>query len=182
MKDWYSTIYKACIYAGIVSFIIGFFTKLNTSLDAYITGYSILTLGILMILVILFSKLIELTKNESIIQIIYLLLITNGPFILILGIISFVLYLLINYRNNIIKGHIPPSYNSFTNIIVILLIVEFYLINSNISSEKFETTGKMSKVITNLIYLLGVITSICSIILYIILKYYSTDGFTQMLN
>ena len=32
MKDWYSTIYKACIYAGMVSFIIGFFTESNVSL------------------------------------------------------------------------------------------------------------------------------------------------------
>jgi len=182
MKDWYSTIYKACIYAGMVSFIIGFFTESNVSLDAYITGYSVFTLGLLMILVILFSNILKVTQNDSFSQIIYSILMTAGPFILILGIIGFVLYLLINYRNNIIQGHVSSSYNSFSNIIILLLFLQFFLVNSSISSEKFESTGKMSRITSSIIYLLGVVTAICSIILYTILKYYSTDGFRKRLN
>lgn len=180
MSDWYSTIYKACIFAAAISFIIGFFTGSNTSLGAYIAGYSVLTLGVLMILVILFSNILRVTVNDSIFKIIYSILMTAGPFILILGIIGFVLYLLINYKNNIISGHIAPSYNSFSNIIIMLLLIQMYLVYSNIGSERFQVTGKMSKVTSGIIYLLGVITAISSIILYTILKYYSTDGFQSI--
>jgi hypothetical protein len=67
----------------------------------------------------------------------------------------------------------------FINIIVLLLFAQFYIINSNINTEKFETTGKLTKVVFSIMYLLGVITAICSIILYTILKYFSTDGFTS---
>ena len=177
MKDWYSTIYKACIYAGIISFILGFFSESKTSLGAYIAGYSVLILAILMILIILFTNILRVTANDSAFQILYTILMTSGPFILILGVISFILYLLINYQDNIVNGHIAPSYNSFSNIIVMLIAIQLYMVNSNISTEKFETTGKMSKVTSGIIYLLGVLTAICSIILYTILKYYSTDGF-----
>lgn len=180
MSDWYSTIYKACIFAAAISFLIGFFTNSNTSLGANIAGYSVLTLGILMILVILFSNILRVTSNESMFKIITSILMTAGPFILILGIISFVLYLLITYKNNIIAGHIAPSYNSFSNIIVILLLLQLYLVYNNISSERFQVTGKMSKVTSGIIYLLGVVTAISSIILYTILKYYSTDGFQMI--
>jgi len=177
MKEWYSTIYKAFIYAGMISFILGFFTESSTSLDAYITGYSVFTLAILMMLVMLFSNILRVTQNSSMTEIIYSIMMTAGPFILILGIISFVLYLLINYRNNIIEGHVSPSYYSFSNIIVLLLFLQFYLVYSNTNTKEFESSGKMSRVVSSVVYLLGVLTAICSIILYTVLKYYSTDGF-----
>jgi len=180
MSDWYPTVYRACIYAGMVAFIIGFFTESRTSLGAYISGYSVFTLGIMMILTILFTNVLKITQNESIFKILYAIMMTAGPFILILGVISFVLYLLINYKDNIIAGNVAPGYNSFSKIIVMLLLIQFYLVNSNIDSEKFETTGKISKVTSSIIYLLGVLTAICSIILYTILKYFSTDGFALM--
>ena len=61
-----------------------------------------------------------------------------------------------------------------------LLLVQLYMVYTNINTEKFENTGKMSKVTSGIIYLLGVITTICSIILYTILKYFSTDGFRNI--
>jgi hypothetical protein len=177
MADWYSTIYKACIYAACVAFVIGFFSNNATSLGAYLAGYSVLVLAILMILTFLFTNIFKINANSSTIQMLYSILMTSGPFILMLGIISFVLYLLIKYKNNIIAGHVSPSYNSFSNTIVILLMLQLYIIISNISNEKFETTGKLSKVTSSIIYLLGVLTGISSIILNTILTYYSTDGF-----
>ena len=178
MDDWYSTIYKACIYASIVAFIIGFFTSSSTSLGAYLAGYSVLILGVMMILVIVFSNVLKVTSNAPPLQLFYSIFTTAGPFILIFGVISFVLYLLIKYKNNIIDGKIAPGYYSFSNIIVTLLIMQLFLVLSNISTQKFETTGTMSKVTSSMIYLLGVLTTMSSIILYVILKYYSTDGFT----
>jgi hypothetical protein len=180
MKDWYSTIYKACILASLVAFIIGFFTDSKTSLGAYIAGYSVLTLGIMMILIVLFNGVLKITSNSSNFQILYSILMTSGPFLLILAIISFVLYLLINYKDNIIAGHIAPSYNSFSNIIVLLLLLQVYLVYTNINTDSFESTGKISKITSSLIYLLGVLTAICSIILSTILKYFSTDGFSNI--
>ena len=112
MADWYPMFYKACIYASAVAFILGFFTSSNVSLGAYITGYSVLTLGIMMILVILFSHVLRATSGNSTFQMLSSILMTAGPFILMLGVISFVLYLLIKYKNNIVEGHIAPGYNS----------------------------------------------------------------------
>jgi len=178
MNEFYSTVYKACIYASIVAFIIGFFTSSSTYLGAYLAGYSLLIFGIMMILFILFSHVLKTTSKDSALQILSSILMTSGPFILMLGVISFVLYLLIQYKNNITEGHISPNYNSFSNIIVMLLMLQVYLIMNNINTEKFQTTGKISNVTSSIIYLLGVLTGISSIILYTILKYYSTDGFT----
>jgi hypothetical protein len=175
----YSTIYKACILASMVSFVIGFFSPVNISLGSYIAGYSVLTLGIMMILIVLFSNILRVSSNDLSGSSITPILITSGPFLLILAVISFILYLLINYKNNINDGNVSPSYNLFSNIILLLLLVQNYLIYRNIGTDNFESYGKFSKVTTSLLYLIGILTAICSIILYIILKYYSTDGFTN---
>lgn len=181
MKDWYSTIYNAFIYASIIAFIIGFFTDSKVSLGAYISGYSVLILGILMILLILFSNYLKNNANDSLFQTIYSILMISGPFILMLAVISFVLYLLINYQDIIIKGQVAPGFNSFSNIIIMLLLIQVYMVYNNINTDKFEVTKRISKVASTMIYLIGVLTAISSIILYIILKYYSTDGF-QTIN
>lgn len=180
MSNWYSTIYKACIIGAVISFIIGFSTQSQTSLGAYIAGYSVLILGILMILVILLTNVLKVSQNASGLQVIYSIMLTGGPFILILGIIAFVLYLMINYKNMIISGNVAPGYNSFSSIISILIFIQLYLVYTNIDTEKFQVTGKISRLVSSFIYLLGVLTAICSIILYTILKYYSTDGFTPL--
>jgi hypothetical protein len=179
-NNWYSTIYKAFIIASVVTFIIGFFSPTNIYLGAYIAGYSVLTLGIMMILIVLFNNILKSSANNSSFSSIPAILMISGPFLLILAVISFILYLLINYKNIINSGHVSPSFNSFSNIIVLLLLFQNYLIYTSVGSDSFETSGKLSKVTTSLLYLIGILTAICSIILYTILKYYSTDGFANV--
>jgi hypothetical protein len=178
MKDWYSGIYKAFIISAIISFVIGFFSEGKVSLGAYVAGYSVLILGIMMILLILFNSIMKITEGQSILQILYTILLTTGPFLLMLGVIAFILYLMIKYKSIILDNHVSGGYNSFSNITVILILIQLYIVYTNISSDSFETSGKMSKVTSSMIYLLGVLSSISSIILYTILKYFTTDGFT----
>lgn len=178
MKDWYSSVYKAFIISAIISFIIGFFSEGDVSLGAYITGYSVLILGIMMILLILFNSIMKITQDQSVLQILYTILITAGPFLLMLGVIAFILYLIIKYKTIILDNNVSSSYNSFSNINILLILVQLYFVYINITSDSFEKTGKISKVTSSIIYLLGVLSAISSIILYTILKYFTTDGFT----
>jgi hypothetical protein len=177
MKDWYTSIYKALILASVISFLISFFSTGEVALGASLSGYSVLILGIMMILLILFQNILKGTQTQDTFQILYSIFINTGPFLLILGVIAFILYLIIFYKDIIISNHVAQSYYTFSNIAIILLLLQLYIVYTNISSDKFETTGKLSKVTSSLVYLLGVLTSMCSLILFTILKYYTTDGF-----
>ena len=179
MSSWYSSIYKAFIISAIISFVIGFFSEGKVSLGSYITGYSVLILGIMMILLILFNSIMKITEGQSILQILYTILLTAGPFLLMLGVIAFILYLMITYKSIILQGHVANGYHSFSNINIILILIQLYIVYTNISSDSFEKTGKMSKVTSSMVYLLGVLSAITSIILYTILRYFTTDGFTS---
>jgi len=179
MSGWYSSIYKGFIISAIISFVIGFFSEGNVSLGSYITGYSVLILGIMMILLILFNNIMKITEGQSILQILYTILLTAGPFLLMLGVITFILYLMITYKSIILQDHVANGYHSFSNINIILILIQLYIVYTNISSDSFEKTGKISKVTSSIIYLLGILSAITSIILYTILRYFTTDGFTS---
>ena len=176
MKDWYTSIYKALIIASVIGFVISFASEGSISLDAMLAGYSVLVLGIMMILLILFTKMFEVTQNQSTFQIIWTIFMTSGPFLLMCSIIGFILYLIIKYKDQISENHISHSYHTFSNITIILLLLQIYMVYTNISTKEFETSGKISKVTSSIIYLLGVLTGLCSMILYIILKFFRTDG------
>jgi hypothetical protein len=178
MKDWYSGIYKGFIISSIILFVIGFLSEGNVSLGAYITGYSVLILGVMMIVAILFNRM-KIEEGEPFLQILYTILLTGGPFILMFFVIAFTLYLMIKYKPIIIDNHVSSSYNSFSNINIILIIIQLYIVYTNITTDSFEKTGKISKVTSSMVYLLGILSGISSIILYTILKYFTTDGFTQ---
>ena len=173
MKDWYSGVYKAFIIASVIAFIISTFSTGKVAYGAELAGYSSLIIGVLMILVLLFKSLFSGNSDASSITNI---LMTTGPFILMLGVIGFILYLMIVYKEAIIDGHVSPNYQTFSNIAIILFLIQVYVVYTNLSSDKFTATGKLSKVTASMIYLFGILTLICSLILYTILKYFRTDG------
>lgn len=171
MKDFLSSIYKAFIIASVVSFIIGFSTTGNSSLGALMSGYSILIMGVLMVMLTIFNKMSQTVGNTmAIISMI-------GPFLLILGILGFWLYLTITYKDMITENHVSKNYSTFANISIMLILIQIAIMYGNITGDEFEKTGKVSKVTLSLMYLLGVLTFISTVISYSILKYFTTDGF-----
>ena len=93
---------------------------------------------------------------------------------------SMVLYLIVKYKSNIIDNRVSSGYYSFSNITALLIFIQLYIIYTNVFSDKFQNTGKIDKITSSLIYLLGVLSSMSAAVLYIILKYYTTDGFAVM--
>ena len=90
MKDWYAGVYKALIMASVISFIISFFSTGDVAYGAILAGYSVLILGVMMILLILFDNTLRVTQNDTTFQIIYALIMASGPFLLMLGVIGFI--------------------------------------------------------------------------------------------
>jgi len=176
MKDWYSGIYKSFIMASVVAFFISMLSTGKVSYGSELAGYSALIFGVMMILIILFKGIFHENENASSFQLLSLILMNTGPFILKFGIIGFILYLMIVYKDPIIDEEVSPSYHTFSNIAIILFLIQVYILYTNISSDKFASTGKISKVSSSVMYLFGILSLITSIILYIILKYFRTDG------
>jgi len=177
MTNWYSGIYKSLIIASVISFIIYFFSSGEVSLGALISGYSVLTMSILMILYIILFNLLQVTQNKGGFQALLTTITACGPFLLMLFVIGFVLYLVIKNKNRILLGRVSNSYTTFSNITIIMILLQVYLVYNSINTDKFESTRQLSKITTSLLYLYGVISIISSITLFTILDKFSADGF-----
>ncbi|MAD12815.1 MAG: hypothetical protein CMC04_08860 [Flavobacteriaceae bacterium] len=161
MEDWYLSVCKALLIVGKISFIISFGTSGETSYGAELSGYSSITLAIMLILLMLFKY--------------------NNPmailaFLWLLAIIGFILFSVLTHKNQIINGHVPTYYSTFIEVSMILIIIQTLVIYSSIFTAKFKQGGIISPINIYSSYLLSSLTMMCSIIIYIMLKYYTTDG------
>ena len=130
-----------------------------------------------MILTILITKILEIQNTSTTMQIILAITMELGPFLLMLAIIGFMLFLIIFYRTPILENNLSPSYGTFSNITLVLILCQLYIIYGNIDSVEFKRDGKLSKITSGLLYLFGIFSLFSVGTLYIILKYFRTDGF-----
>ena len=178
MAEWYENIYKTFIIASVISFLIFFNTTSQTSLGALISAFVLLIIGILVILLILINKYLSNTNNnnQSFFKSLITILLTFGPFFLLFGIIGFILYMIIYYKNIIISGNISDGYNTFMVIAILLILLQIFLINQNIKSTEFQKNGKLQKPLPEGLILINLFVIMCSYIIHTILKHYTTDG------
>jgi hypothetical protein len=174
MKNWYSVIYNSFIVASLLAFFSYILTSGSLSYGLLMSGFIMLSLAILMILIILFNASLEKNQSTDFLNVVFILLSLSGPFLAILGIIIFILYLIVYYKTKITENLVSNSYYTFTNITIILIIIQTLLVYKNI--ENIEIMKKIPLILNSLLYLLSTITLITSIIIYVILKYYTTDG------
>jgi hypothetical protein len=175
-EQTFKTIYTTFIYCSIFLFILSFFMSDNTKTSINIASYSILASAIILVSCVILSKISVNYPNVSTIKYMMLLFNNCGPYLLMLSIISYTLFLLINYKSQISNGHVSDGYYTFSNISTILLLLQLYIILNSMNEQEGIT-----KIQTSTVYFIGVINLICLITLYIILNNFNTDGFTSYL-
>lgn len=167
---WYASIYKAFFIASIVAFIIGFCSTGNTCLNSYLAGYSLLAMGILTLI----------TRMLNVMHVSSLSMFLTGffPFILMLCILAILMYVIIVNKSKIIHEQVSKDYYTFSNVTVILFLLQVYLVYSSISTGEHQ----ISKTTSGFLYFLGMLSLISTYILYNILTYFVTDGFYTKTN
>lgn len=172
--NWKTSFINAFMFTGAILFLMALFTTGGLSLGGYISGYACFLISILVIITLMFNQfLMNAPNNEMTSNLMGSMIYASGPFLITAGLFSFMLYMVIFYMERIKTENVSPGFYTFNTIIVLLSFIQFYFLYTA-SNDKM----RMSKVTTNIMYLIGVFMGICAGIVYIILKYYSTDGFT----
>jgi hypothetical protein len=165
---------------SIISFIISIFSSENISLGAAISGYSLLTLSTIMITFIVIIRYMAKIKNKINFNTILSIIFISGPFVLIFALIGFILYSTIYYKNRIVNKQVSDDYYTFNFWSIIILLIQSVFLYNNLNQPDFEVNGTLSSLSISMLYLTSVILGIMSIITFVILKYYQTDGFTNL--
>ena len=176
MKPWYESVYKGFLVAAIWIFIFSFGFTGETSFNAMITGYSLLLISISMIIIVLLYNVAKTNETLTPIQSIFNVLMNTGPYLCMLIIVCIIIYIFISNKSEIVSGHVSNGYFSFSNIALILFITQIYILYKAMETPKFQNEQKLPRIITGIIYFLDILEALCATILFIILKYYTTDG------
>jgi hypothetical protein len=167
IKSIISIIYSTLIIVGVILLLITLGTITSSSIVGSMVGYSLIGGGVLLLISNLIYKLLN-NKHSNIFSYIY----TVGPFLILLGIVIYSLYLIITYNSSIVNGNVSSGYVKFTNISIILILLQLYLFFVGTKNEN-EIIDKKSSM---LLYLIGIINIIIMITLGIILASFTTDG------
>jgi len=160
MANEYITIaVNAILAGGIACFLLSGFFSGKTRVGSTILGYSIISVGLL--LLISKSQMVDKPQLDA-------LFYTCYPLWLMLLVSGLMLSLNLNYTDIISNNLVPDNYFHYSNTIVCLLFLQFYFL---LKSPEPTSGTKMSIAGLALLQLL-----IIGFILYVILKYFTTDG------
>ena len=177
-SEFQSSIYKSLISVSSIVLIVGMFTTGEVSMNCYITAYAALAISIILILVQLLNNIQTKSQGASSIGTTALNLL---PFLIMLSVISTQIYFNTKYRSIIIEGKVSSGFNTFSNIVTILLLIQTYLIYSAVNSKTFQEKG-IPTVTSSTLLLLAVLSGISTNIIRTILKYFTTDGFDPIIK
>jgi len=172
-NKWYTIIYNSLLLVGLIIIFCTVGSNTASNLTGTIIGYSFIVTGILLLMGYLLNNMNMIAGSSfSLLS----SLITVGPFVLLIGILVYMIYLLSYYFPQITAGHISSGYYTFMNIFIVLLMVEFYIFYNSMQDKVFKTTGTIGKATGMILYLLELVSIVTLITLGIVLKYFSTDG------
>ena len=176
MSAWYEAVYRGFLVACIWIFLFSFGFTGETQFNCMITGYSLLIISISLIMIVILYNVAKNIQNAPMLPALLSVLANTGPYILMLFTLCAIVSIQITYKNEIISGHISQGYTSFNNIALMLFIIQVYVLYKNMNSSNYQTTGKLPRVIAGLIYFLDILEIMTASILFVILKYFTTDG------
>jgi hypothetical protein len=162
-----NNIYSITIASFITILIITLASIYNSnSLVALIVSYGAIVCSLILMFGILYNKVDNILP-------IFDKIISLFPFIIIISISLFIIYLLVSYFEQIANNRVSDYYYSFSLLSTIFLITQISILFNNIG---FETSKYISNKTFSILTLLGTINFIIVLTLGIILKFYSTDG------
>lgn len=169
---WLFVLYSAILFGAGFLFLIMMTSSIKT-IEAPIIGYIAVLIALLLILTYISSKMRYIPGKSSILAFI----ITAGPFLLNAGTIMFFIYLLQKYRNIINDGHVSKQYSFFATVSIFLVFFQIILFYNGMKTPVFKQQHVLPNLYNSASYLVGILNLYVVITIYVILKYYTTDGF-----
>ena len=169
-------IQKALMILSKLLFMTACFLSGAVSVDLLVVAYVCLMLSTAIVMVVVIGGLDHIRQTESAVKFTLNALYYLGPFLIMLALCGFLTITVIKNRSVIISGDVSDNYETFRTISAVLFISKLLILYNALNSKFFEERKKITNATNSLLYLLCVLNFICTIIIFVILSYYSTDG------
>lgn len=165
----------ASLIAGFIILFLTLGTGGETGTMGKIVGFSFVLVGVIMFLSNTLSKIVR-SKNEEAKSILSIVT-TLGPFIPAIGSLAWAITLFVQYFDYIAKDQLTPSFNMFTTFLVLSNLFLIRMLYNSMNSKEFEKNQSVNKVSGMLMYFMELISFVILISMFIILRFFVTDGF-----
>jgi hypothetical protein len=178
-SNWFSVLYSSLFFAAFIILFISLVTSVNQPAKVSTLGYTILIIAFVLICSNIFINIrnkINAQQTHGIFSVLYLLLANLGPFILIISILMYSIYLFATYGDAINQGHTSSQYYTFSKMSTIMILIQIIIFISGMKSKQYTEQKLLPLVYNSAAYLVGVINAYIIIIMGFILSSYTTDG------
>jgi hypothetical protein len=172
MNNSMAYIYTATIIAGCITVLITARDNSYNSLSGTIVGYALIMIGFLIMMTITASNIYKSPQQMNVLSLIF----NTGPIVVILALLITVISLISVHFDQIVENRVSPGYNTFTNIIIVIIFCQLLIFFYGMKQPQFKATNKLPKLYNLIIYFLGIISCVAVISLSNVLSYFSTDG------
>lgn len=161
---------------SIAVFAIGFILNMSglhkSAFYSTLSGYITLGLSMAMcIIAILYNNKDKQMKTN------WAQVLTQvGPFGIMLLLSSFITYMAIKHKKNIIDGLVSNNYYVFSNITTLFTFFQLFILYQSSHNKIGMEMFSLNPLTVSLLYLCGTISMISFCLTYMILTYYTTDG------
>jgi len=173
-------VYNSFFFLGILFCVISIFIQNSTVSIINILAYSCLISGMVLVigqmLLNLNTYMSSQTANTSFFNVLSLLKTNVGPFVASTGVLAFLLYLNIQYKDKIGSGHLTDSFSLFTKLNILIICIEAYIFFTGMQQKKDSNIEYLPIMYSSFLYLLIIINITMALIQYNILRYFTTDG------
>lgn len=180
-------IQKAFLVLSNILIILSTFITGKASRDLMISGYSFLLFSISIISIFIIKSTIErFTDNsgevEKMSQMMLSILYRTFPLLLLIGNVSFLIYQSVKFGDLIINGNLPKEYYTMSKVSAILSAMITGGLTYAMNGEKFMKTKILSQKYNGAMYIISFFVTCATIAMYIILRYFVTDGYKNIKN
>ena len=175
----FGTIYKLIFFIITILLFLCIANNFLTYLDLidYKSFFNTLELSLYAVvgfttLIILFTCLYNIYSSSSKLYGLFNIL----PIAFFITTIIYNIYLIVNYKNEIVKEKIDLSYYGYNSMALLLCSIIYFILYINVAYYNLLTTGLLSNIYSALTYLLSLFLIIVLVYMFIILNYFRTDG------
>lgn len=166
---------SSSLIAGFIILFVSLGMSGEMGTTGKIIGFGFVIVGLLMFLSNTLSQIIRSGNQES--KSLSSIVMTLGPFLPALGLLSWAIAMFSQYFDYIAKDQLTPSFNMFTTFLVLTNLFLVRMMYNNMNSKEFETNRVVNKVSAMIMYFMEIIILVIQISMFIILRFFVTDGF-----
>jgi hypothetical protein len=162
-------LYQSLLAVGSILLLI---TLWYPSVICTIVAYCFIIGGVLLLFSLLLRKAMSYGGNMTGLR----LFISFLPFIMLIGILLYTIYLLITFQKRISEGNVTPFYYQILRSSVVLIYMQLFLFMNATQNEGFKRTFTIDVGQSLFLFFIEILNLILIIYLGINLNYFVTDG------